>query len=310
MGLFGTDTQQAGKKPAPSHRADRGATALTYGLVVGLVAIGGLAAVTRIGDSIDTLFSTTSSTLVRALPSEGAATAEPSPTGETAQYTSCAAAYAAGERSDGIYRLDPDNDGQDIIRTFCDMTRDGGGWTLVFNISDDVGMGSMPDITYAQATDTGYSEGSIGNDLEGFNIWVATKYWNDLSATGRYRIDEGPSQASLDNSATYSGFSLSQDGLYTMSCSLAGGSQNEYCAYNLTTKDRDQDIRSGNGDTANCAYFVGGPGWYNACSYGLWYSMWPCEPGTHGTSCSGSQGDNGSGDPFGSNRRYVARWLK
>lgn len=44
-------------KPAfHRRRAERGATALTYGLVVGLVALAGLAAVTRIGTSVEGLF--------------------------------------------------------------------------------------------------------------------------------------------------------------------------------------------------------------------------------------------------------------
>lgn len=37
-------------------RSERGATALTYGLVVGLVAVAGIAAVTRVGDSTNILF--------------------------------------------------------------------------------------------------------------------------------------------------------------------------------------------------------------------------------------------------------------
>lgn len=42
--------------PAPSVRHARGASALTYGLVVGLVAVGAVAATTRIGESVESLF--------------------------------------------------------------------------------------------------------------------------------------------------------------------------------------------------------------------------------------------------------------
>ncbi len=52
------------RKQAQQRGKERGATALSYGLVLGLVAFGGIAAVTRIGESVDTLFGTTSSTLV------------------------------------------------------------------------------------------------------------------------------------------------------------------------------------------------------------------------------------------------------
>jgi hypothetical protein len=45
-------------------------------------------------------------------------------------YASCAAALAAGEMADGIYRLQPE-DGGLVYEVHCDMTTDEGGWTLV-----------------------------------------------------------------------------------------------------------------------------------------------------------------------------------
>ena len=36
--------------------------------------------------------------------------------------------------SDGLYYLDPDADGSNIFQTWCDMTADGGGWTLLGTI--------------------------------------------------------------------------------------------------------------------------------------------------------------------------------
>ncbi|WP_405292433.1 fibrinogen-like YCDxxxxGGGW domain-containing protein [Algibacter sp. Ld11] len=46
----------------------------------------------------------------------------------------CLAYLNAGATSDGIYTIDPDGNGPTpAYDCYCDMTNDGGGWTLVFN---------------------------------------------------------------------------------------------------------------------------------------------------------------------------------
>ena len=46
----------------------------------------------------------------------------------------CLAYYNAGVRTDGVYTVDPDGTGPNAAYDcYCDMTNDGGGWTLVFN---------------------------------------------------------------------------------------------------------------------------------------------------------------------------------
>ncbi len=68
-----------------SPEGSRGATALTYGLVVGLVALGALSAVTRIGDSTTILFGAVSSTMTDVVTTP--ATPSPSSTDETPLYS-------------------------------------------------------------------------------------------------------------------------------------------------------------------------------------------------------------------------------
>ncbi len=115
------------------HRAfggtgERGATALTYGLVVGLVALAGLAAVTRIGSSVDTLFSSTAETMTQGLETGPSPSDSPASPGAR---VSCKAILDAGESTgDGSYQIDPDGaGGEDPFSVTCDMTTDGGGWT-------------------------------------------------------------------------------------------------------------------------------------------------------------------------------------
>ena len=43
--------------------------------------------------------------------------------------TSCADLYKSGVRQDGEYSVDPDSEGS--IQVLCDMTSDGGGWTII-----------------------------------------------------------------------------------------------------------------------------------------------------------------------------------
>ncbi|MBK9647142.1 MAG: hypothetical protein IPO67_18615 [Deltaproteobacteria bacterium] len=76
----------------------------------------------------------------------------------------CAEILSASPSSaDGLYWVDPDGDGDtsDAWQAYCDMTRDGGGWTKVesalypywFSASSYTQVGSASDDNYTQLTD-------------------------------------------------------------------------------------------------------------------------------------------------------------
>ncbi len=185
--------------------------------------------------------------------------------------TSCAAIKAVNSSSiDGTYWIKPDQ--YPAAHVYCDMTTDGGGWTLVLNDTTYI---PKPAPAWEQAVGSNTITGTFGITLTSFDQLLGVGYWNDIGT--QVRLQQGNDPTSLSHSATYT-FSLDANNNYTLHMSneaillnaTGTASPGMYTYSNgrpLTTYDRDNDQNSG-----NCASVYGNtPWWYGSCWSG---SFW------------------------------------
>jgi len=95
----------------------------------------------------------------------------------TLTYINCATILAANPSSaDGVYTIDPDGSGAlPCIQCNCDMTTDGGGWTLVLNYLHQGG--TNPAVSVLGTTLPLLGSNALGTDENG------TQYWGHASSS-------------------------------------------------------------------------------------------------------------------------------
>jgi len=159
----------------------------------------------------------------------------------------------------GVYTL---SIGGESIEVFCDMTTDGGGWTVLQQRGDN---GNPEDFFYRNWID--YEQG-FGDPEKDY--WVGLKYWNKITQSEDVQM-----LISLEDFAgnkieqSYTNFKISDSSdKYRMTFSATEGKYDRLThqkGHQFTTRDSDNDVAEHVmfGSSTNCAEYYKGAWWYN-----------------------------------------------
>ncbi|KAK6306694.1 hypothetical protein J4Q44_G00236190 [Coregonus suidteri] len=171
----------------------------------------------------------------------------------------CSDIFASGQREDGIYSVFPTHYPAGF-QVFCDMTTDGGGWTVIQRREDGV-------VNFFRAWDA-YRNGF--GKITGEH-WLGLKRMHALTIQANYelRID----LQDFENSTAFAQYGVFGVGLFSVDpdedgyqltiadySGTAGDSMLKHNGMKFTTKDQDNDHSEN-----NCASFYHGAWWYRNC---------------------------------------------
>ncbi|XP_020628452.1 ficolin-1-like [Orbicella faveolata] len=167
----------------------------------------------------------------------------------------CADSYKSGEKTNGVYTINPDGTG--IIKVFCDQTTAGGGW-LVFQKRLD---GSVDFYR-------GWNQYKRGFGSPTGEFWLGLDNIHRLTSSGSYKLRVDLEDfAGNTYYAEYDFFKVASEGeKYKLSVGSYSGTAGDKLTYHngqkFSTKDQDNDI-----STVNCAAvnLIRGAWWYGDC---------------------------------------------
>ncbi|XP_016095992.1 fibrinogen C domain-containing protein 1-like [Sinocyclocheilus grahami] len=219
--------------------------------------------------------------------------------GEGSRPRDCSDIYASGQREDGIYSVFPTHYPEGF-QVFCDMTTDGGGWTVIQRREDGSvnffrdweayreGFGKITGEHWLGKPSVSLSviqrreDGSVNffRDWEAYREgfgkitgehWLGMKRIHALTIQANYelRID----LEDFENSTSFAKYSSFGVGLFSVDpdedgyplsiadySGTAGDSLLKHNGMKFTTKDKDNDHSEN-----NCASFYHGAWWYRNC---------------------------------------------
>ena len=174
-------------------------------------------------------------------------------------YTSCSDILAqVPDATDGTYAIDPDGTGTAVgtVSVYCDMTTDGGGWTLIARNNATTTFTNF-NKSWAEYK-AGFGDVSVNTSLG----WIGNEAIYYLSAGG-VELDV---QTDIQRHE-YQSFSIANEaGMYALTVAStansndADGFQTHHSGYNFSTHDDDNDIAG-----SNCASSYASGWWYKDC---------------------------------------------